>query len=144
MKSRFLSYGAGMQTFALLVMAEQGEIQIDEVVFADTGAEHPETYEHIEKVAKPICERIGIPFTTVRMNKTVTDISMLQGDVLKNYKDMLERTEDLTRKNKVIVRSQENMKYPVKQKTVTNLRDEIIARRRVPSRNPQSRWCSRD
>jgi hypothetical protein len=141
MKSRFLSYGAGMQTFALLVMAEQGEIQVDEVVFADTGAEHPETYEHIEKVAKPICERIGIPFTTVRMNKTVTDISMLQGDVLKNYKDMLKRTEDLTRKNKAVVRSQENMKYPVKQKTVTNLRDEIIARRRVPSINPQSRWC---
>jgi len=24
MKTRFLSYGAGMQTFALLVMAEQG------------------------------------------------------------------------------------------------------------------------
>ena len=39
MKSRFLSYGAGMQTFALLVMAEYGEIQIDEVVFADTGGE---------------------------------------------------------------------------------------------------------
>ena len=133
-----------MQTFALLVMAEQGEIQIDEVIFADTGAEHPETYQHIEKVAKPICERIGIPFVTVRMNKTVTDISMLQGDVLKNYKNMLKQTEDLTRKNKAIVRSHENRKYPVKQKTVTNLRDEIIARRRVPSINPQSRWCTGD
>ena len=144
MKSRFLSYGAGMQTFALLVMAEQGEIQIDEVVFADTGAEHPETYEHIEKVAKPICERMGIPFVTVRMNKTVTDISMLQGDVLKDYRGMLERTEDLTRKNKAIVRSQENVKYPVRPKTVMSLRDEIIARRRVPSINPQSRWCTSD
>ena len=67
MKSRFLSYGAGMQTFALLVMAEQGEIQIDEVVFADTGGEHPETYAHIEKVAKPICNRMGIPFMTVSL-----------------------------------------------------------------------------
>jgi hypothetical protein len=28
-----------MQTFALLVMAKQGEIHIDEVVFADTGAD---------------------------------------------------------------------------------------------------------
>ena len=72
MKSRFLSYGAGMQTFALLVMAEQSDIQIDEVVFADTGGEHPETYAHIEKVAKPICDRMGIPFITVRMKKTVT------------------------------------------------------------------------
>ena len=45
MKSRFLSYGAGMQTFALLVMAEQGEIQIDEVVFADTGAEQDQMRE---------------------------------------------------------------------------------------------------
>jgi 3'-phosphoadenosine 5'-phosphosulfate sulfotransferase (PAPS reductase)/FAD synthetase len=49
MKSRFLSYGAGMQTFALLVMAEQGEIQIDEVVFANTGAEHPETYALVSR-----------------------------------------------------------------------------------------------
>ena len=39
MKGRFLSYGAGMQTFALLVMAEQGDISVDEVVFADTGAD---------------------------------------------------------------------------------------------------------
>lgn len=144
MKSRFLSYGAGMQTFALLVMAEQGELDIDEVVFADTGAEHPETYLHIEKVAKPICERIGIPFRTVRMEKTVTDISMLQGDELKKYRAMLRETEDMTRKNKAVMRTQENMKYPVQQKTVTNLRDEIIARRRVPSINPQSRWCTSD
>jgi len=70
MKNRFLSYGAGMQTFALLVMAEQNEIQIDEVVFADTGAEHPETYDHIENVAMPICDRIGISFTTVRMSRS--------------------------------------------------------------------------
>ena len=144
MKSRFLSYGAGMQTFALLVMAEQGDIQIDEVVFADTGGEHPETYAHIEKVAKPICDRMGIPFITVKMRKIVTDITTLHGDVLIDYKNMLKQTEDLSRKNKAFIRSLENKKYHVQQKVVTSLRDEIIARRRLPSINPQSRWCTSD
>ena len=141
MKSRFLSYGAGMQTFALLVMAEQGDIQIDEVVFADTGGEHPETYAHIEKVAKPICDRMGIPFITVRMRKIVTDITSLHGDALIDYKNMLKQTEDLSRKNKAFIRSLENKKYYVQQKVVTSLRDEIITKRMVPSINPRSRWC---
>lgn len=144
MKSRFLSYGAGMQTFALLVMAEQGEIKIDEVVFADTGAEHPETYEHIEKIAKPICDRIGISFTTVRMQKEVSDISQLSGTDLKEYKKTLKDTEDLKRIDKVKQRRDYEDAHGISRKVVTSLRDEIIARRRVPSINPQSRWCTSD
>ncbi len=143
-KSRFLSYGAGMQTFALLVMAKNHEIDIDEVVFADTGAEHPETYEHIKKVAKPICEQLGIPFTTVRMQKEVADISNLTGEALSVYRKMLKETEGLTRKKKVEVRKGEDLKMGVERRKVNTLRDLIIARRRVPSINPQSRWCTSD
>ena len=145
MKSRFLSYGAGMQTFALLVMAEQNEIQIDEVVFADTGAEHPETYDHIEKVAKPICERIGIPFTTVHMEKSVDDISHLTEVQLERYKKMLSTTSHIkSRKERVKARSEYYKANGIPRHTVTSLRDEIIARRRVPSINPSSRWCTSD
>jgi len=145
MKNRFLSYGAGMQTFALLVMAEHGDIEIDEVVFADTGAEHPETYDHIEKVAKPICERIGIPFTTVRMEKTVDDISGLNAEELANYKKMLATTSELeSRTERIAARSRYNEAKGITRRTVTSLRDEIIARRRVPSINPSSRWCTSD
>ena len=145
MKERFLSYGAGMQTFCLLVMAEQGELQIDEVVFADTGAEHPETYDHIEKVAKPICERIGIPFTTIRMSKTVDDISGLTGEQLVQYKQMLSSTSQLkTRTERMAAHSEYHSANGIKKRNVTSLRDEIIARRRVPSINPASRWCTSD
>jgi len=145
MKNRFLSYGAGMQTFCLLVMAEQNEIQMDEVVFADTGAEHPETYDHIEKVAKPICERIGIPFTTVRMSKTVDDISHLTVDQIEQYKKMLSVTSQLeTRTKKIVARAEYSYVNGIRKRTVTSLRDEIIARRRVPSINPSSRWCTSD
>jgi len=145
MKNRFLSYGAGMQTFALLVMAEHGDIEIDEVVFADTGAEHPETYDHIEKVAKPICERIGIPFTTVRMSKTVDDISHLTTDQIEQYKKMLLVTSQLeTRTKKIVARAEYSYVNGIRKRTVTSLRDEIIARRRVPSINPSTRWCTSD
>ena len=72
-KSMFLSYGGGVQTFAILILMEKGKVSADEVVFADTAAEHFETYEHIENVVKPICERIGVDFTVVRMAKQVKD-----------------------------------------------------------------------
>jgi hypothetical protein len=145
MKKRFLSYGAGMQTFCLLVMAEQNEIQIDEVVFADTGAEHPETYQHIEKVAKPICDRIGISFTTVRMEKSVDDISGLTGEQLDRYKQMLSSTSRLkTRTERMAAHSEYHGANGIPKRTVTSLRDEIIARRRVPSINPSARWCTSD
>jgi len=134
-----------MQTFALLVMAEQGELQIDEVVFADTGAEHPETYQHIENVAMPICDRIGIPFTTVRMEKSVDDISGLNAVELANYKKMLATTSKLeTRTERIAAHSQYHEANGIPKRTVTSLRDEIIARRRVPSINPLSRWCTSD
>ena len=71
--STFLSYGGGLQTFAILILIEKGKVRADEVIFADTGAEHSETYEHIENVVKPICERIGVDFTVVRMAKQVKD-----------------------------------------------------------------------
>ena len=69
----WLSMGAGVQTTALLILVAQGEVQADAVIFADTGAEHPETYEYIEKYHKPLCEQLGIPFITVRMHKKITE-----------------------------------------------------------------------
>lgn len=133
-----------MQTFALLVMAEQGDLQIDEVVFADTGGEHPETYEHINKVAKPICDRMGIPFTCVKMNKTVDDISELRDDALAQYLSTMKISQDMEWKTRQSIRGELKRNLNIPKKTVTSLRDEIIARRRVPSINPSSRWCTSD
>lgn len=60
---KILSFGGGLQTTALAIMIARGELAVDEVVFADTGAEKPETYWYIENYIKPI---ITVPFVTVR------------------------------------------------------------------------------
>lgn len=65
-KFRFISFGGGVQTTALLLMALDGKIgHVDEVIFADTGGEWPETYSHIELMERA-CERASLPFTTVK------------------------------------------------------------------------------
>src|SRR5437867_1399854 len=60
-----LSYGGGVNSFALLLLLLKRRKPLDEVIFADTGAEVPETYRHL-KLAKKIVERHEIPFTVVK------------------------------------------------------------------------------
>jgi hypothetical protein len=61
-----LSYGAGKQTFAMLILIEKGILpKPDLVIFADTQGEKPQTYWHIDNVAKPLCEKLGIEFVTI-------------------------------------------------------------------------------
>lgn len=63
---KVLSYGGGVQTFAMLLLIEQGILpKPDLVIFADTKAEYPETEFHVEQVAKPIVEKLGIQWQTV-------------------------------------------------------------------------------
>jgi len=64
---KYLSFGAGVQTTALLLMYD--ELKFDEVIFADTGAELPETYEYMEKYSIPFMEEKGIKFTIVKGNE---------------------------------------------------------------------------
>ena len=45
-----LSFGAGLNSTALLIMLVEKSYPLDEVIFADTGAEVPETYEHLKAV----------------------------------------------------------------------------------------------
>ena len=60
---RILSFGGGLQTTALAIMVAKGELEVDEVVFANTGAEKPETYWYMENYIKPI---LSIPFVEVK------------------------------------------------------------------------------
>jgi hypothetical protein len=45
---RVLSLGAGVQSSTLLLMACEGELQIDAAIFADTGWEPAAVYEHLD------------------------------------------------------------------------------------------------
>ncbi len=59
---RILSFGGGLQTTALAIMIAKGELEVDALVFADTGVEKPETYWYIENYIKPM---LKVPFITV-------------------------------------------------------------------------------
>lgn len=59
-----LSYGGGVQSSAIALMAIQGELEKpDHVIFSDTGTESAETYATVAFVARE-CEAAGIPFHT--------------------------------------------------------------------------------
>lgn len=66
---RVLSYGGGVDSMGMLVLAiEKGELP-DLVIFADVGdvdgldpAEWPSTYRHIREVVMPLCAKHGIEF----------------------------------------------------------------------------------
>lgn len=62
---RVLSLGAGVQSTTLLMMMIEGEIErADHVIFADTGWEPVEVYEHLEKL-KIIMADNNLPFHIV-------------------------------------------------------------------------------
>jgi hypothetical protein len=67
---RILSYGGGLDSFAMLVEAIRRGDRPDVVVFVDVGhpddpGEWPSTYRHVREVAMPLCAREGIEFVTI-------------------------------------------------------------------------------
>jgi hypothetical protein len=61
---RVLSLGAGVQSSTLLLMAVEGELDLDRAVFADTQWEPQAVYAWLE-IIMPIAERAGIPVDVV-------------------------------------------------------------------------------
>ncbi len=61
----YLSFGAGVNTTAILHIPGVME-KVGFVIFADTGAEKPETYLYIEKYVKPYLKEIGKEFLVVK------------------------------------------------------------------------------
>lgn len=62
-----LSYGGGRQTAGILALIKLGQFPApDMAIFADTGGEKQETYDHLNNWAIPFAESIGIPVYIVR------------------------------------------------------------------------------
>jgi hypothetical protein len=71
---RILSYGGGLDSWTMLLLAIEGRLERpDLVIFADVAdgsperenqdpGEWPSTYRHIREVVMPLCEREGIEF----------------------------------------------------------------------------------
>ena len=62
---KVLSYGAGVNSTAILALHAQGKYRVDAAIFADTHGEYPGTYNYIKKVTKPQCEKLGINFHVI-------------------------------------------------------------------------------
>lgn len=77
MTLRTISYGGGVQSTALLVLAVQGKLDdiiggpVDAALFANVGddSEHPATIKFINDYAKPYAREHGIPLVTVQYQR---------------------------------------------------------------------------
>jgi 3'-phosphoadenosine 5'-phosphosulfate sulfotransferase (PAPS reductase)/FAD synthetase len=70
----FISWGKGLQSTALCVLSALGEIRkVDAIVTAETGWEHPHTYE-MEKFYTKWLEDAGIPVYKVQAGNVQEDI----------------------------------------------------------------------
>ena len=83
---RVLSYGGGLDSFAMLVDAIQRNDKPDVCAMVDVGdpndrtvpGEWPSTYRHVEEIVKPLCAANGIEFVMIDSNTfPVRDASSL-------------------------------------------------------------------
>lgn len=65
---RTFSFGGGVQSTAVLVLAATGRVQYDEFVFANVGndSENPDTIAYVEQYAKPYASVHGLPFVELQ------------------------------------------------------------------------------
>ncbi len=68
-----LSLGAGVNSTALTLLALGEKLPLDEVVFADTGSEKPETYAYLEKWIVPYLAEKHVPYSVVRAKDTLAE-----------------------------------------------------------------------
>jgi hypothetical protein len=69
---RVLSYGGGLDSFAMLIGAAQRRDLPDVVAFVDVAdpahedpGEWDSTYRHIEEVVRPLCHQLGVEFVVI-------------------------------------------------------------------------------
>ncbi len=71
--THILSFGAGVNTVALMIMLIRDEVPLDGAVFADTGGETPATYDSLN-VARNYLSKYDIPLTVVSARPRDTDL----------------------------------------------------------------------
>lgn len=90
-RQRFISYGGGVQSSALIVLAVQGQIApVDAALFCNTGddSEHPDTLVYVRTVMKSYCEKHGLPLH--ELQRTVRGESeTLYGRIMNHNRESL-------------------------------------------------------
>ena len=78
---KVMSYGAGTNSAAMLVGFKQRGIVPDVILFADTGGEKPETYEHL-KIMQRWCLDNGFPEISICREKQTLESDCLNRKAL--------------------------------------------------------------
>jgi Phosphoadenosine phosphosulfate reductase family len=78
---RVVSFGGGVNSTAMLLLLERQQRLPHVSIFADTGGERPETYEHVASMAR-WCEARGVYFVTVR-NEPASGDKTLEANCLR-------------------------------------------------------------
>ena len=60
-----VSFGGGVDSTAMIIGYAERGIVPDAVLFADTGSEHPETYEHVNETIPWLLGLLGFPELTI-------------------------------------------------------------------------------
>lgn len=112
-KKYILSFGGGVNSSALLFYIIEKKLNLDEVIFSDTGVESEETYKTVKEMQK-VCSSKNIKFTTVK-----SKYGNLYDYYFKNKCVMSMKFRDCTGKFKVApIRQYIRKEYGKKQKFV--------------------------
>ena len=71
-----VSFSGGKDSTAMLLRMLEENMQVDEILFCDTGKDFPDMLEHIEKVKKYIKEKYNKEILTLKAKKVLIIICL--------------------------------------------------------------------
>ena len=85
MTLKMISYGGGVQSSAMIVLAIQGKIDAQRAVFANVGddSEHPASLDYVRNVMRPWATSQGFPVHEVNRIKRDGSVETLWGQLMK-------------------------------------------------------------
>lgn len=86
---RAFSYGGGVQSTAVLVLASQGKVQYDHFLFSNVGedSEHPDTLVYFNDIALPFAKEHGLDLREVKKYRN-NKLDTLRTLVMENNRDI--------------------------------------------------------
>ena len=90
MTKRYFSFGGGVQSMAVLVLAVQGRVQYDEFLFSNVGndSENPATIAYVENVAKPYAAANGVTLVELQRIRRTGEAETLMGRIERNERSL--------------------------------------------------------
>lgn len=83
MRTQVLSYGGGIQTIAMIVLALTGRIEMPDVlVMADTGREKESTFDYLSELVRPALQAVGKDVAVAPHTLATVDLYSGNGDLL--------------------------------------------------------------